>query len=89
MTAQSVDPARLRWGTWCHRTEKITGEGDLAASSVWCAEHVRQLGGESPLDNLMEEKSWLSAKPFRRRSVHCATEWTLTDDDPVGLPPRS
>jgi hypothetical protein len=23
----------------------------------WCAEHVRQLGGESPLDNLMEVKS--------------------------------
>jgi len=22
-----------------------------------CAEHVRQLGGESPLDNLMEVKS--------------------------------
>jgi hypothetical protein len=24
---------------------------------VLCAEHVRQLGGESPLDNLMEVKS--------------------------------
>jgi hypothetical protein len=32
MTAHSVDPARLRWGTWCHRTEKIVGEGDVAAS---------------------------------------------------------
>jgi hypothetical protein len=32
MTTHSVDPARLRWGTWCHRTEKILGEGDIAAS---------------------------------------------------------
>lgn len=32
MTAHSVDPARLRWGTWCHRVEKILGEGDIAAS---------------------------------------------------------
>jgi len=24
---------------------------------ILCAEHVRQLGGESPLDNLMEVKS--------------------------------
>jgi hypothetical protein len=23
---------------------------------LWCAEHVRQLGGESPLYNLMEVK---------------------------------
>ncbi len=26
-------------------------------SLPWCAEHVRQLEGESPLDNLMEVKS--------------------------------
>jgi len=32
MTAHSLDSARLRWGTWCHRTEKMTGEGDIAAS---------------------------------------------------------
>jgi hypothetical protein len=24
--------------------------------ATWCAEHVRQLGGESPLPNLMEVK---------------------------------
>jgi hypothetical protein len=24
---------------------------------LWCAEHVRQLEGESPFDNLMEVKS--------------------------------
>lgn len=28
----SVDPDRLRWGTWCHHTEKQLGEGDIAAS---------------------------------------------------------
>ena len=28
------------------------------------AEHLRQLGGESPLDNLMEVKSWRSARAF-------------------------
>jgi len=27
------------------------------SGSFLCAEHVRQLGGESPLDNLMEVKS--------------------------------
>jgi hypothetical protein len=32
MTTHSVDPARLHWGTWCHRVEKILGEGDIAAS---------------------------------------------------------
>ena len=32
MNEHSVDPARLRWGTWCHRVEKILGEGDIAAS---------------------------------------------------------
>jgi hypothetical protein len=26
-------------------------------SCCWCAEHVRQLEGESPFDNLMEVKS--------------------------------
>ena len=29
----------------------------FAAPSLSCAEHVRQLGGESPLDNLVEVKS--------------------------------
>ena len=28
-----------------------------APAFFMCAEHVRQLGGESPLDNLMEVKS--------------------------------
>jgi hypothetical protein len=32
MTTHAVDAARLRWGTWCHRVEKILGEGDIAAS---------------------------------------------------------
>src|SRR5580704_2679792 len=32
MSAHSVDPARLRWGTWRHRVEKVLGEGDIAAS---------------------------------------------------------
>jgi hypothetical protein len=27
-----------------------------AVRATWCAEHVRQLGGESPLPNLMEVK---------------------------------
>jgi hypothetical protein len=30
-----------------------------------CAEHVRQLGGVSPLLNLMEVKSQRSARAFR------------------------
>lgn len=29
---RAVDPARLAPGTWCHRTEKTIGEGDIAAS---------------------------------------------------------
>jgi len=28
----SVDPARLKYGAWCHRAEKQLGEGDIAAS---------------------------------------------------------
>ena len=32
MTTHSVDPARFRWGTWCHRTDKMIAEGDIAAS---------------------------------------------------------
>jgi hypothetical protein len=30
-------------------------DGDIGVF-VWCAEHVRQLGGESPLPNQMEVK---------------------------------
>ena len=29
---QLVDPERFAPGTWCHRTEKTIGEGDIAAS---------------------------------------------------------
>src|ERR1039458_837107 len=32
MTTHSLDPARFRWGVWCHRTDKTVGEGDIAAS---------------------------------------------------------
>jgi hypothetical protein len=32
MTTYPLDPARFRWGTWCHRADKIVGEGDIAAS---------------------------------------------------------
>jgi|SRR5579872_2143014 len=31
-TSHYVDPARLRRGSWCHRAEKVMGEGDIAAS---------------------------------------------------------
>jgi hypothetical protein len=31
--------------------------GRLLPLSFWCAEHARQLEGESPFDNLMEVKS--------------------------------
>jgi hypothetical protein len=27
-----VNPARFRWGAWCHRSEKTIGEGDIVAS---------------------------------------------------------
>jgi hypothetical protein len=30
---------------------------DSTCPLAWCAEHVRQLEGESPFDNLMEVKS--------------------------------
>jgi len=29
MNTHTVDPARLQWGTWCHRTNKELGEGDM------------------------------------------------------------
>ena len=29
---QSVDPARLASGTWCHRKQKTIGQGDIDAS---------------------------------------------------------
>lgn len=29
---QSVDPARLQSGRWCHRADKTIGEGDIHAS---------------------------------------------------------
>lgn len=32
MTTHTVDSARLAFGQWCHRTDKIIGEGDIAAS---------------------------------------------------------
>ena len=35
----------------------ISGRDHLAAPFFLCAEHVRQLEGESPFDNLMEVKS--------------------------------
>jgi hypothetical protein len=31
-STHAVDPARLKWGTWCHSAEKQLGEGDIAAS---------------------------------------------------------
>jgi hypothetical protein len=31
-------------------------QGAQALCFIWCAEHVRQFGGESPLHNLMEVK---------------------------------
>jgi hypothetical protein len=37
-----------------HKIKKAAG---FPAASIWCAEHVRQLEGESPFDNLMEVKS--------------------------------
>lgn len=41
-----VDPARLRWGTWCQRTDKTIGEGDIAASysaeRIGMAEPIRK-----------------------------------------------
>jgi hypothetical protein len=38
---------------------------------VMCAEHIRQLGGGSPLDNLMEVKSqeYLSRRKFNPFSL--------------------
>ena len=38
-----------------HSGRRRAGERDFAR--VMCAEHVRQLEGESPFDNLMEVKS--------------------------------
>jgi hypothetical protein len=40
-------------------TRKGSEEGLAGGSGglYWCAEHVRQLEGESPFDNLMEVKS--------------------------------
>jgi len=32
------------------------GASAAEVARAWCAEHVRQLGGESPLPNLMEVK---------------------------------
>ena len=38
--------------------QQEAGSGTVSTVPFWlCAEHVRQLGGESPLDNLMEVKS--------------------------------
>jgi len=41
----------------CTVTEAMEVMGAATSSSfVWCAEHVRQLGGASPLPNAMEVK---------------------------------
>ena len=37
--------------------KKIKAGSDSDPAFLLCAEHVRQLGGESPLDNLMDVKS--------------------------------
>jgi hypothetical protein len=39
------------------RSPPHQGPALLQGLVLWYAEHVRQLGGESPLDNLMEVKS--------------------------------
>jgi len=40
----------------CYPAEGRLAEALYATAQVVCAEHVRQLGGESPLHNLMEVK---------------------------------
>jgi hypothetical protein len=32
MIEHTVDPARMRWGAWCHERQKEIGKGDIAAS---------------------------------------------------------
>jgi len=57
---QKVRVAEDAWNTrdprifrqWAHKKGRNPG----FRPSVWCAEHVRQLRGESPLLNLMEVK---------------------------------
>jgi hypothetical protein len=42
----------------CNRIQLDAEEaGPTSPVFFWCAEHVRQLEGESPFDNLMEVKS--------------------------------
>lgn len=31
-TTYAVDPARLAWGQWCHKTDRQIGRGDIHAS---------------------------------------------------------
>ena len=40
-----------------YKNKIIERQGLYDSAFLSCAEHVRQLGGESPLDNLMEVKS--------------------------------
>src|SRR4051794_13729597 len=59
-----------RWGevlrpTACKRDRGLTHRGAV----LLCAEHVRQLGGASPLHNLMEVKCQRSARASPRGGV--------------------
>jgi hypothetical protein len=71
-----VDPARLRSGTWCHRTEKIIGEGDIAAS--YSAERI---GMGQPIRRPFEWKGslWVCvALSSGGTALPCAEAYRLT-----------
>jgi hypothetical protein len=40
----AVDPARLDAGTWCHRAEKMLGEGDIS-----CSYSADRIGMDQPV----------------------------------------
>lgn len=69
-----VDPARLRHGTWCHRTHKEIGKGDIAAS--YSADRI---GMGQPLRNPFSWKGtlWVCVSIGGRRNQLTAEAYRL------------
>jgi hypothetical protein len=71
----AVDPARLRSGEWCHRSQKTIGQGDIAAS--YSAERI---GTNQPIRQPFQWKGgfWVCVGMTFRNRIESAEAYRLT-----------
>lgn len=81
----AVDPARLRAGDWCHRSQKTVGQGDIAAS--YSAERI---GMTQPIRKPFDWKGalWVCVGITFRNGTQAAEAYRLIhpqlfDGDPL------